>query len=183
MSGTHTYAVLEVSKSVWDEIAGLLREAGYDHAFSLDGKTIDMHGIGLEAKPITPQEQLAEIHRKTDEMMADPKFQAASTAEQCEMMLGIPAAADGRKVVIKEVRAAAEGKTMTNLERRAVEFLRMNRRGHPLWHAIPMKVGETICLRPVTAPFGKAGEYEKPIEALEETYDRVVITQEMLDSL
>lgn len=121
MRGTHTCAVLEVSKSAWDEIAVKLREAGYDHAFSLDGKTIDMHGIGLEE----------------------------------------------------------ETRTMTNLERRAAEWLRINRPRH----AVPMKVGETICLRPVMAPFGKAGEYEKPIESLEETYDRVVITQEMLDSI
>lgn len=42
---THTYAELEVSAAAYDEIAGKLRAAGYDHAFH-DG-TIDMHGIGL----------------------------------------------------------------------------------------------------------------------------------------
>ena len=42
---TYTYAELEVSEQVFDEIAGKLREAGYHHAFN-EG-AIDMHGIGL----------------------------------------------------------------------------------------------------------------------------------------
>jgi hypothetical protein len=46
---THTYATLEVSKTVYDEIAALLRAAGYDHVFMDDG-AIDMHGIGLTCK-------------------------------------------------------------------------------------------------------------------------------------
>lgn len=43
---TYTYAELEVSKAAYDEIAGKLRAANYDHAF-MDNGTIDMHGIGL----------------------------------------------------------------------------------------------------------------------------------------
>jgi len=43
---THTFATLEVSQAVFDEIEKKLREAGYDHAF-VDG-LIDMHGIALE---------------------------------------------------------------------------------------------------------------------------------------
>jgi len=42
---THTYALLKVSFSTYDEIAAYLRAAGYDHAFH-DG-AIDMHGIAL----------------------------------------------------------------------------------------------------------------------------------------
>jgi hypothetical protein len=42
---TYTYVELEVSAAAYDEIAGKLRAADYDHAFN-DG-TIDMHGIGL----------------------------------------------------------------------------------------------------------------------------------------
>lgn len=45
---THTYAELEVSAAAYDEIAKLLRTAGYHQAFMEDG-TIDMHGIGLTA--------------------------------------------------------------------------------------------------------------------------------------
>lgn len=30
---THTYALLEVSRAVYDEIAAKFREAGYGHAF------------------------------------------------------------------------------------------------------------------------------------------------------
>ncbi|HDR9163649.1 TPA: hypothetical protein QDB28_004053 [Burkholderia vietnamiensis] len=47
---THTVATLDVPKEMWDYIAKQLRDAGYDHAF--DGKTIDMTGIGLVAKPL-----------------------------------------------------------------------------------------------------------------------------------
>jgi hypothetical protein len=46
----YTYAVLEVSQACFDEIAGLMREAGYDHVFHQDdqhGSLIDMHGIAL----------------------------------------------------------------------------------------------------------------------------------------
>jgi len=42
---TYTYVELEVSAAAYDEIAGKLRAAGYDHAFH-DG-TIDMHGLAL----------------------------------------------------------------------------------------------------------------------------------------
>ena len=44
---THTIATLTVSKAAYDEIAILLRGAGYDHVFMVDG-TIDMTGIGLQ---------------------------------------------------------------------------------------------------------------------------------------
>lgn len=50
---THTLAHLEVSKSTYDEIAGKLREAGWDHAF-LDG-VIDMHGVGLVKSSEDPE--------------------------------------------------------------------------------------------------------------------------------
>jgi hypothetical protein len=58
---THTYAELEVSKAAYDEIAVLLRRAGYNHVFMEDG-TIDMHGIGL-TRPVTDVDRAA---RKTD---------------------------------------------------------------------------------------------------------------------
>jgi len=63
---THTYALFEVSRATFDEIAAKLREADYDHAFDADGTTIDMHGIGLRAEPAKPPathgEQLS-VHR------------------------------------------------------------------------------------------------------------------------
>lgn len=50
MKTTHTYALLEVSTPVFNEIAQKLKKAGYDHAFT--GKAeIDMHGIGLAPDP------------------------------------------------------------------------------------------------------------------------------------
>lgn len=48
---THTYAELEVSAPVYDEIANLLRTARYDHAFIENA--IDMHGIAL-VKRVSP---------------------------------------------------------------------------------------------------------------------------------
>lgn len=44
---THTYAALEISKAAWEEIARKLRAAGYDHAFDLQERAIDMSGIGV----------------------------------------------------------------------------------------------------------------------------------------
>lgn len=44
---THTYATMDVSAKTFDEIAGLLKAAGYDHGMHDFGRIIDMHGIGL----------------------------------------------------------------------------------------------------------------------------------------
>ena len=48
---TYTYAILDVSRACFDEIAAKLKAAEYDHAFHEDdGATvIDMPGIGLKA--------------------------------------------------------------------------------------------------------------------------------------
>lgn len=43
---THTLAELGLSPEAYDEIYGLLKEAGYDHAL-LDNGMIDMSGIGV----------------------------------------------------------------------------------------------------------------------------------------
>lgn len=43
---THTFAELEVSPGLYDEIRHKLEQAGYQHAIREDG-TIDMQGIGL----------------------------------------------------------------------------------------------------------------------------------------
>lgn len=52
MTYTHTYAILEVSASAYDEIKSKLEAAGYQHAFhddkDEDGIVIDMHGIALK---------------------------------------------------------------------------------------------------------------------------------------
>lgn len=42
---THTYAILDVSRAAFEEVARLLRAARYDHCFDRD--VIDMHGIAL----------------------------------------------------------------------------------------------------------------------------------------
>lgn len=70
---THTYAELEVSAATFDEIAGKLKAAGYDHAFMEgiheNGTAIDMQGIGLtqpvrSAEPVgSPQERALEAVR------------------------------------------------------------------------------------------------------------------------
>lgn len=50
IGGTHTYAILEVSETVFDEIEGKLKDAGYDDIFHEDseyGIVIDMHGLAV----------------------------------------------------------------------------------------------------------------------------------------
>jgi len=46
---SHTYAILDVSSTVYAEIREKLVAAGYEHAFDQDteGEVIDMHGIAL----------------------------------------------------------------------------------------------------------------------------------------
>ena len=46
LRATHTYVLLDLSRSAYDEIAQRLREAGYHHAFAGDG-AIDMQGIAV----------------------------------------------------------------------------------------------------------------------------------------
>lgn len=51
MRATHTYALLPVSRAAFDEIAGKLKDAGYDHSLDHDREDklmlIDMHGLAL----------------------------------------------------------------------------------------------------------------------------------------
>ena len=44
---THTYAIMEVSASTYQEIRKILEEAGYQLAFEDDG-VIDLHGLALK---------------------------------------------------------------------------------------------------------------------------------------
>lgn len=48
--GTYTYAIMEVSKETYEEIAKKMVEAGYEHTFheTREGRVIDMHGIALK---------------------------------------------------------------------------------------------------------------------------------------
>lgn len=49
---THTYAILDVSRRTFEEIAAKLKAAEYHHAFDRD--VIDMHGIALRAEEPAP---------------------------------------------------------------------------------------------------------------------------------
>jgi hypothetical protein len=51
MRTTHTYAVLDVPRTVYAAVRALLAQADYQHAFHAnpDGEVIDMHGIALRA--------------------------------------------------------------------------------------------------------------------------------------
>ena len=47
---THTYVIIELSRSAANEIAAKMRAAGYEHAFHDEGErgiVIDMHGIAI----------------------------------------------------------------------------------------------------------------------------------------
>lgn len=64
LTHTHTVATLEVSAAVYDEVAGKLKAAEYDHAFGEDG-IIDMSGVGLQRgpvpDPIGPREHIVQF--------------------------------------------------------------------------------------------------------------------------
>ena len=49
---TYTYAILEVSRVVYDEVRLKLVAAGYESSIDRDsdGEVIDMHGIALRAE-------------------------------------------------------------------------------------------------------------------------------------
>jgi hypothetical protein len=51
---THTYAILEISKSAFDEIQEKMEAAEYQDQFSKDdgAPIIDMHGIAIKAEAI-----------------------------------------------------------------------------------------------------------------------------------
>jgi hypothetical protein len=52
---THTYALLQISATAYEEIAQRLRAAGYAHAFGDEGE-LDMHGIALvRGEPVAPR--------------------------------------------------------------------------------------------------------------------------------
>lgn len=57
---SYTYAVLDVSPAVFEEVKTKLKAAGYDHAF--DGDVIDMHGIAL--KMVVPPLRGKDVKRK-----------------------------------------------------------------------------------------------------------------------
>lgn len=71
----HTYAILEISQTAYDEIRSKLAAAGYEHAFH-DGGVIDMHGIAVQALP-------AETPTPT---YIRPKPSAVGSSCQIEMM-------------------------------------------------------------------------------------------------
>jgi hypothetical protein len=60
---THTYASLEVTPAVYDEIKDKLTKAGYHHSFLSNG-IIDMHGIGLERGEAVDPEPIGEESTK-----------------------------------------------------------------------------------------------------------------------
>jgi hypothetical protein len=66
---THTYVTLGVSEMTYTEIAGKLRTAGYDQAFSSDGE-IDMHGLALVKE--APRDPKAEPGEQFNEFCREP---------------------------------------------------------------------------------------------------------------
>jgi hypothetical protein len=66
MRTTYSVAEMPISQAAYDEIAGYLRNGGYDHAFMSNGM-IDMDGIGLSVNPAAEPRAVA----TTDSAVAD----------------------------------------------------------------------------------------------------------------
>lgn len=49
--GTHSYALVNVSASAYDEVKAILEQAGYQHAIDQQQNVIDMHGLALRLDP------------------------------------------------------------------------------------------------------------------------------------
>ena len=99
---THTYALLDVSYTAYDEIRARLVEHGYDHAVHHEDECLDMHGLGLHR--ITPPErepapldnwhtrlqaehdELAERLGKLDVFWADAEKRDALPKRQFELL-------------------------------------------------------------------------------------------------
>jgi hypothetical protein len=67
MRQTHTYAILPISESSFNEIWSKLEEAGYQHAFIQDreeGPVIDMAGIALSPIRPKPDESVRQFNKR-----------------------------------------------------------------------------------------------------------------------
>lgn len=90
---THTYATLEVTPATFDEIAAKLRAAGYDHAFDLEERVIDMQGIGvMKSEMVAPSAEhpdvalLREAVQAVDEARVDLIVSKEGAAHHAEEM-------------------------------------------------------------------------------------------------
>ncbi len=62
MTGTYTFALVEVSPEAFAEVEKKLNEA--DHGGVIDADTIDMHGLALRRKTVSPVEQGSTKYRQ-----------------------------------------------------------------------------------------------------------------------
>jgi hypothetical protein len=67
--GTYTFAILEVSKETFEEIAKKLMAVNYEHAFHelKEGRVLDMHGVALKqegGQPLPKDEVIYERRKK-----------------------------------------------------------------------------------------------------------------------
>jgi hypothetical protein len=80
---THTCAELAVSQGTYDEVRGLLANAGYEHAFN--GPAIDMHGIALVPGGVNPQTEsriASALNDATDALAASEAARLAAERER-----------------------------------------------------------------------------------------------------
>lgn len=57
MTHTHTYAIMEVTSPVYEEVRTKLLTAGYKHAVDDDAMHLDMHGVALAPSETAPPER------------------------------------------------------------------------------------------------------------------------------
>ena len=137
MRATHTYAILQVSRRVYEEIRAKLDAVGYQQAFHLlpEGEVIDMHGIAIQASeeamsdliPLTlfPGEVEAVRHvlQFAEQYGYGNLISHLRRAWALYLIAGNPALSYERAIAATNVAAYPEGASIDALQRWAGEGL------------------------------------------------------------
>lgn len=102
---THSFAIMEVSQSAYDEIKAKLEEAGYDHAVweeGDDGTLLAMNGIALALERPKPTEVTYQVTKaQAEEQVEKAKEGLALVVNGPHMGAWVPA--DKSQIVMPEI--------------------------------------------------------------------------------
>lgn len=141
-SGTHTYALLEVSPGAYAEIRAKLEAAGYAHAFHQDDnqEVIDLHGLALVAAtpldvPAAPA--LSAEHELAAEAIRLRDKQIGAIRRACELQLEAALGYASGSIASWRVMLAKVHETILQREEAREQIVVLRRaREHQLQHAL-----------------------------------------------